>query len=256
MLGSLITRPIRIATRSVTIPYRLTRGAIDVAEGVAGLVLLRLRQHDNSSPGAGRSSAEPSAWRPPAPNTMEQEPEAPPAPRRTAPAPRRPSTNGHAAPTAPRPPRRPRRAASEPASTPVPEPPASPTPGPPPAPAPQAAPTPPAAPAPAAPAPPTPGPAAAPAPALAEPAHVAAEVELVEESADPGATDGAGAQIRIDEPWEGYRQMKAADIVDRLTSASREEIAAVELFETVGRKRKSVLTAAERALRQKTPPQG
>jgi hypothetical protein len=249
MLGSLITRPIRIATRSVTIPYRLTRGAIDVAEGVAGLVLLRLRQHGDSSPGAGRSNAEPSAWRPPAPNTMEQEPEAPPAPRRAAPAPRRSSANGHAAPTAPRPGRGPRRVASEPASTPVSEPPAPPIPGPPPAPTP-ATPGPVAATTPA-----TPGPAAAPTPSLAEPAHVASEVELVEESADPGATDGAGAQIRIDEPWEGYRQMKAADIIDRLTSASREEIAAVELFETVGRKRKSVLTAAQRELRQKTPPQ-
>jgi hypothetical protein len=234
MLGSLITRPLRIATRSVTIPYRLTRGAIEVAEGVAGLVLLRLRQHDDSSPGEDRATAEPTAWRPPAPNTMEQEPEAAPAPR--ARAPRRESTNGNSATSPPRP-GRPRQAAPAP---PKPEPsaPEPPQPAPPPAPDPVA------------PAPPV----ASPPPAIAEPAHVSSEVELVEESADPGAADGAGAQIRIGEPWEGYRQMKAPDIVDRLASASREEIAAVELFEAVGRKRKSVLTAAERALRQLTPP--
>jgi hypothetical protein len=86
------------------------------------------------------------------------------------------------------------------------------------------------------------------------PAHVSAEPELVAETADPGALDGAGAQVRVAEPWDGYRSMKAADIVDRLATGSREELAAVELYELAGRRRKSVLAAAERALKQASPP--
>jgi hypothetical protein len=88
-----------------------------------------------------------------------------------------------------------------------------------------------------------------------EPAHVSEEPELVEEFAEPGAEEGAGAQLRILEPWEGYSEMKAADIIERLASASREELAAVELYELAGRNRKSVVAAAERALKQASPPQ-
>jgi hypothetical protein len=133
------------------------------------------------------------------------------------------------------------------------------------APASPAAPTSPAAPAASAPTPPSPPaaesptaspspPPAAPPPA-AEPAHVSREAELVEELADPGAEDGAGAQVRIvGEPWPGYRHLKARDVIARLPSATREELAAVELFELAGANRKSVVAAVQRALKQASPP--
>jgi hypothetical protein len=76
----------------------------------------------------------------------------------------------------------------------------------------------------------------------------------VQESAEPGAEDGAGAEVRVAEPWQGYRAMDAADIVDRLVTASRAEMVAVELFELRGRRRKSVVAAAQRALKQASPP--
>jgi len=135
------------------------------------------------------------------------------------------------------------------------------------APRPGSAPRPTAAPAPgdARPAPPAPAPAApapasppvdAPAdpPAPPEPVHVSTEEELVAEVADPGAEDGAGAEVHVEEPWEGYRAMSAGDIVDRLATASRAELAAVELYELAGRGRKSVMAAAQRALKQASSP--
>lgn len=77
----------------------------------------------------------------------------------------------------------------------------------------------------------------------------AAQDELVEEVADAGAEDGAGAQVRVAEPWESYRLMTAADIADRLATATVAEVAAVELYELAGRRRKSVLSAAEQRLK-------
>jgi len=91
-------------------------------------------------------------------------------------------------------------------------------------------------------------------PVATEPAHVSESLELVAEVAEPGAEDGAGAQVRIAEPWEGYRRMAAADIIGHLASASREELATVELYELAGRRRKSVVAAAQRALKQASPP--
>jgi hypothetical protein len=99
-----------------------------------------------------------------------------------------------------------------------------------------------------------PPPAPPPAP---EPAHISTETEIVEELADPGAEDGAGAQVRVvGEPWPGYRHLKARDIIARLPSATREELAAVELFELAGANRKSVVVAAQRALKKASPPRG
>jgi len=91
-------------------------------------------------------------------------------------------------------------------------------------------------------------------PVATEPAHVSESLELVAEVAEPGAEDGAGAQVRIAEPWDGYRGMAAADIIGHLASASREELATVELYELAGRRRKSVVAAAQRALKQASPP--
>ena len=56
------------------------------------------------------------------------------------------------------------------------------------------------------------------------------------------------------EPWPGYRSLKARDVVARLPFATREELAAVELFERAGANRKSVVVAAQRALKKASPP--
>jgi hypothetical protein len=114
---------------------------------------------------------------------------------------------------------------------------------------------------PAAPAPPAPPPAAAaparpaappppppPAPDPEPPAHVDEEAVLVAESADVGAADGAGAEVRIDEPWPGYSKWPAAQIIDALTGASPEKLAAVRLYEAVHQGRPSVLRHADRQL--------
>jgi hypothetical protein len=76
----------------------------------------------------------------------------------------------------------------------------------------------------------------------------------VEAFSEPGAEDGAGAQVRIAEPWPGYGKLKARDIIARLPGASREELAAVELYELSRANRKSVVVAAQRALKQASPP--
>ena len=91
--------------------------------------------------------------------------------------------------------------------------------------------------------------AAAPAPT---PAHVSRDARHVEAFADPGAEDGPGASVHIEEPWRGYGRMTANDIIARLTSASREELAAVALYERAHRDRQTVLAAAERELRRAT----
>jgi hypothetical protein len=90
---------------------------------------------------------------------------------------------------------------------------------------------------------PPPGPAAA-----ARPEPIPEEPVIVRESADPGAEDGAGAQVRVAEPWSGYDQLGARDVIERLAAATPAELAAVELYEGSKRRRKTVLAAAERRL--------
>lgn len=127
-----------------------------------------------------------------------------------------------------------------------------------PPPEPTAAPTPTAAPAPDAPpiAQPAPdaAPTAAPAPApeapLTEPDHVSEQPALVEEFAEPGAEEGAGAEVHVDAPWDGYQQMNAKQIVDRLAGADAAELAAVELYEVTNRRRQTILNAVRRELRR------
>lgn len=96
---------------------------------------------------------------------------------------------------------------------------------------------------------PTPA-AAAPADASPEPAAepVSREAVLVAESADAGAADGAGAQIRIDEPWKGYGKLTAKEVNDRLATASPESLAVARLYETAHRNRVTVLKAIDRRL--------
>lgn len=72
----------------------------------------------------------------------------------------------------------------------------------------------------------------------------------VAEFGGKGAETAAGAQIHIDEPWDGYDGMTAAQIQKRLAKANRAVVAAVSLYEGSGRGRRSVIGAADRRLRQ------
>ena len=82
------------------------------------------------------------------------------------------------------------------------------------------------------------------------PDHVDEEVVLVAEVAEEGAEDGAGAELRVRQPWDGYDEMTAADIRDRLAASTPVEAAAVELYESTGKNRRTVIDAAARALSQ------
>ena len=100
-------------------------------------------------------------------------------------------------------------------------------------------------------APPAPAPADSP-PAVPDalmPDHVDEEVVLVAEVAEEGAEDGAGPELHVEPPWDGYDDMTAPQIRDRLTAATVELAAAVELYESIGKSRRAVLAAAARALR-------
>jgi hypothetical protein len=81
-----------------------------------------------------------------------------------------------------------------------------------------------------------------------EPAHVSEESVLTAEYAEPGAEDGAGAEVHVKEPWPGYRELNAEDVIALLTDADPAELAAVQLFESVNQKRQMVLSAVERQL--------
>lgn len=107
-----------------------------------------------------------------------------------------------------------------------------------------------AAPPPAASAPPAPVTPPPPAPTHPEHEHLDEAAVPVAEFAERGAEDGAGAEVAVSEPWDGYDDQPAAEIVRRLRGASREELAAVQLYEGFGRKRRTVIEAAERGLRK------
>ena len=82
-----------------------------------------------------------------------------------------------------------------------------------------------------------------------ERAHVDEGSEKVAEFADPGAENGAGAELHVDEPWPNYRRMTAKEIVDRLEASDEAEIAVVRLYEATHRKRRDVMRATERVLK-------
>jgi hypothetical protein len=73
-------------------------------------------------------------------------------------------------------------------------------------------------------------------------------VTPVAEFAEPGAEDGAGAEIHVDEPWEGYARMRAPEIQRALADAQPAALAAVRLYESAHRGRRSVLEAVDRRL--------
>jgi hypothetical protein len=81
------------------------------------------------------------------------------------------------------------------------------------------------------------------------PDHVDEEVVLVAEVAEEGAEDGAGPELHVDPPWAGYDEMTAPEIRDRLTAGDPVLAAAVDLYETTHKSRRTVLEAAERALK-------
>jgi hypothetical protein len=76
-----------------------------------------------------------------------------------------------------------------------------------------------------------------------EPVHVSEEPVLVAEVAEAGAEDGAGAELRIDEPWEGYSTMSASEIRTRLRRADAATLGAVRLYEAAHKGRSTVLQA-------------
>jgi hypothetical protein len=95
---------------------------------------------------------------------------------------------------------------------------------------------------------PEPPPSPAQAPAPPEPAHVDRDAAVVLESADAGAADGAGAEVRVDEPWEGYSRLTARDITAQLATANAATLAVVRLYESSHRKRRTVLAEVDRRL--------
>jgi hypothetical protein len=107
-------------------------------------------------------------------------------------------------------------------------------------------------------APPGPVDVATPAPADSPPAvpdelvpdHVDEGVVLVAEVAEEGAEDGAGAEVHVEPPWDGYDEMTAPEIRDRLVVGDPVLAAAVDLYETTHKSRRTVIDAAERALKR------
>jgi hypothetical protein len=82
-----------------------------------------------------------------------------------------------------------------------------------------------------------------------EPVHVSREPELVRESAESGAEDGAGAAVTVLEPWNGYANMNAREVIARARQAGPAELAAVRLYESRHRSRQTVLSAVDRQLK-------
>jgi hypothetical protein len=92
-------------------------------------------------------------------------------------------------------------------------------------------------------------------PDVAAPAHVSEEPVLVADRADPGAAERpAGVEVHVAEPWEGYAEMKAADVIARIKQASAAEVGVIELYESAHRQRKTVIDAAARRLKELNPP--
>ena len=82
------------------------------------------------------------------------------------------------------------------------------------------------------------------------PPHVSEQPEPVATVADPGAEAGAGAQLEIAEPWEGYDRMPVSQIAAQLSAAPVEAAAAVRLYEAANLSRPDVVDAAEARLRR------
>ena len=76
------------------------------------------------------------------------------------------------------------------------------------------------------------------------------EDELVEQVAERGAEIAPGPEIEIEEPWEGYARMTAAEIRARLKASGTPAVAGlVEIYERANKGRKQVIEASEKAQR-------
>jgi hypothetical protein len=84
-----------------------------------------------------------------------------------------------------------------------------------------------------------------PAPPAAPPSprHIDTEDTTVLSIAESGAEEGPGAELHVDPPWEGYDQMKAAEILQRLRTADPATKALVALYESSHRRRSTVMNA-------------
>lgn len=79
---------------------------------------------------------------------------------------------------------------------------------------------------------------------------VSEEATLVEERADPGAENGAGAQIHVAEPFQGYDALNAQAVIARVSAADEAQLTAIRLYESTHRKRGTVLRAVDRRFAQ------
>ncbi len=78
--------------------------------------------------------------------------------------------------------------------------------------------------------------------------HVDTGAVLVAESAEAGAEDGAGAEIRVEAPWPGYGRLRAREVIDRVRAQDEAALTVLLLYERAHRSRRSVIEAAEREL--------
>ena len=76
------------------------------------------------------------------------------------------------------------------------------------------------------------------------------EPELVAELAEPGAEDGASAELEVDQPWDGYEDQTADEVVARIGEVDAAVLAVLELYERSHKDRRTVLGAAERRRRE------
>jgi hypothetical protein len=68
---------------------------------------------------------------------------------------------------------------------------------------------------------------------------------VAEREAEGGGPGGVGAEVHIDEPWDGYDRMTAQEVVERLIGADEATLAVVRLYEAANRNRVTVLRATE-----------
>jgi hypothetical protein len=82
---------------------------------------------------------------------------------------------------------------------------------------------------------------AVPEPTPGEAARIRAQRRAAETTAE-----SPGAEVHVDEPWQGYASMNAPEIIDRLAVSDAAVKAVVLLYEGSHRGRKTVLRAASR----------
>jgi hypothetical protein len=80
--------------------------------------------------------------------------------------------------------------------------------------------------------------------AVPEPTRGEAARIRVEQREAEATEESPGAEVRVDEPWQGYAAMNAPEIIDRLRASDDTVRAVVLLYERSNRGRKTVLRAA------------